>query len=424
VVRVLVLAAFPASALLLLAQSLPLPDILLFARARTKMQAHLKGQPNYVCLETIERSQRDPRKKRSSLLDVLRLEVAIVGHKELYAWPGSNHFEETELVDMVPPGGTIGSGAFALHAWNLFFSGGPRTLPGEWTESDGRRLARFPYEVSELASGYQLRVARTNWAIVGYHGSIWIDAESEEVTRIEVIADRIPLQLGLDLARTVIDYGDVEIGGQPYRLPMRTLETVLAFNGQENRNEGRFTACRQFVGESKLSFGDPPPAEEKAARTVTEVNLPEGLTVYLELATPIDSGRSKTGDFIEAVLAAPIKQKKQILFEKGSRVDGRLVRLQMAGGRVDAELQFFSISNADRHATFNALPQVPLPPSFSAGSVVRQNPVTPVYATEPGHPGLLHVSVEGARLALLRGSRSTWVTTPAPAPAPSGKEVQ
>ena len=50
------------------------PDILLFAKARTKMQDHLKNQPNYICLETLERTQRDQSKKRSSLLDVVRLD--------------------------------------------------------------------------------------------------------------------------------------------------------------------------------------------------------------------------------------------------------------------------------------------------------------------------------------------------------------
>jgi hypothetical protein len=342
----------------------------------------------------------------------------------LYAWPGSNHFEDTEIVDMVPAGGTIGSGAFALHAWNLFFSGGPRTLPGEWTKVEGKHLARYPYEVSELSSGYQLRVARTNWAIVGYHGSIWIDPVSEEVTRIEVIADQIPLQLGLERAQTVIDYGEIMIADQPYRLPVRTLESVTAFNGQENRNEGRFSACRQFVGESKLSFGDLPPEERPAARTVTEVNLPEGLTVYLELVTPVDSERSKTGDAVEAILSAPIKQKKQVLFEKGSHVDGRLVRLQKAGERIEAEVQFFSISSPDRHAAFLAVPHLDLPESLTIGSVAHHGTAKPHYWTLPGRPGLLHVSIVGGPLALIRGSRSTWVTTLPPALAqPSAKEV-
>lgn len=393
------------AAMLLAQATAPLPpDILLFARARTKMQDHLKHQPNYICLETLERSQRDPQKKRSSLLDVLRLEVAFVDRKELYAWPGSNRFEDTELVDMVPAGGTIGSGAFASHAYNLFLTSSPRTMNGEWSELDGRRVARYPYEVAEMVSGYRLRVARGDWAIVGYYGSIWIDPEREEVVSIEVTADQIPPRLGLKETHTMIAYGDVKIGDQSYRLPVRTVEATMTFHGHESRNEGRFTSCRQFVGESKLSFGDPPPDEAPVAPAITEIILPQDLTLHVELAAPIDSDKSKTGDPIEAVLAASIKQKKVVLFEKGSRVEGRIIRMQKLGPVVEAEVQFYSISSASHRAPFSAT--VDFDPNFS----LRSSASKPSFRPTPGRVGSAQITVEGSRLTLLRGSRSTWTT--------------
>jgi hypothetical protein len=423
--RALVLAAFPVSALML-AQTHPPPppDIMLFAHARTNMQKHLKGQPNYVCLETIERTERDPRKKRSSLLDVLRLEVAIVDRKEMYAWPGSNRFEDTELADMVPSAGIIATGTFAIHAYNVFFSGAPRILPAEWTELEGRRMARYPYEVAEMVSSFKLQVARSGWTVVGYFGSIWIDPESEEVTRLDVIANQIPAGLGLSETRTSIDYGDLKIGDQSFRLPVHGVEMATSFSGQENRNEARFTACRQFVGESKLSFGDPPPEEAIAPAAVIEVNLPAGLAIHLELITPVDSDRSKTGDPLEAVLSAPIKQKKQVLFEKGAQVDGRLVRMQKIGGMIEAELRFYSISSATERAVFNATPEVETPMaqiSRPGEPDISTSKGKPVYKAEPGRPGLLRVTLEGMRLTLLRGTRTTWITT---APASVRKDPQ
>ena len=386
------------------------PDILLFARARTKMQDHLRNQPNYVCLQTLERSTRDPLKKRSNLLDVLRLEVAFVDHKELYAWPGSNHFDDTELTSMVPAGGTIGTGAFALHAHNLFQTNMARTMAGEWKELDGRRMARYPYDVAEMVSGYRLRVAQGAWAVVGYYGSIWIDVEREEVTHIEIIADQIPLHLGLKEARLTIFYGDVKIGGESYRLPVRTAETTTTFADHVSRNEGRFSACRQFVGESKLSFGDPPPDEAPTPAADAEITLPEGLTLQVQLTAPIDSDTSHTGDPIEAVLAAPIKQRKQVLFEKGSRVEGRLVRMQKRGSIIRAEIQFLAIVGGNRRAAFSAFPQVTSPPN--------QAPTNWGPRTLAGHPqfergdhtGSVLITIEGSRLTLLKGSRSLWIT--------------
>ena len=396
------------------------PDILVFARARTKMQDHLKNQPNYICLETLERTQRDPQKKRSSLLDVLRFEVAFVGHKEMYSWPGSNRFDETELVDMVPAGGSISTGAFAIHAYNLFLTSSPRILTGEWTELDGRRLARYPYEVAEMVSGYRMRVGRVDWAVVGYNGSIWIDPERDEVTQIEIVADQIPLSLGLKESRSMLYYGDVKIGGETYRLPVRTMESTTTFSDHISRNEGRFTACRQFVGESKLSFGDPPPDEPPPTpQAAIEVTLPEGLTVQVQLTSPIDSATSQTGDPIEAVLASPIKHKKQVLFEKGSRVEGRLLLLQRRGTIIRAEIQFFSIQAGNRRAAFTAFPQSTSPPNrapSSLGSGTGAGPPT----FQPGRqPGSVHITIEGSRLTLMKGSRSLWITT---APPPARKD--
>ena len=378
------------------------------------MQQHLANQPNYVCLETLERSTRDPLKKRSTLLDILRMEVAFVGRKEMYSWPGSNRFDDTDLIDMVPAGGTIGTGAFATHAHNLFFTNSARILKSEWTDSEGRRTARFSYEVPEMISGYRLRVARSDWAIVGYYGSIWIDAESEEVTQIEVVADQIPPRLGLQEAHTMIFFGDVKIGGEGYRLPVRSMESTLTFAGHLSRNEGRFTACRQFVGESKLSFGDPPPDETPPPQPVSEVELPEGLTLQVQLTTPIDSDKSQTGDPIEAILAAPIKQKKKILFEKGSRVEGRLTRLQKLGSEIRAEIQFLSITSGDHHAGFFAFPQFESPaaqpsPNWGASTTTQR----PLYQ-RGDRPGSVVITLQGSRLTLMKGSRSLWVTTAPP----------
>src|SRR4051794_5160033 len=91
------------------------PDVLLLSRIKIKMAETLRTQPNYTCLQRIERSQRRLPKHRYELLDNLRLEVALVEGKELFAWPGSKKFEDTELHQMVT-GGAIGNGNFALHA--------------------------------------------------------------------------------------------------------------------------------------------------------------------------------------------------------------------------------------------------------------------------------------------------------------------
>ena len=61
-------------------------------------------------------------KAKFETIDSLRFEVAFVDKHELYAWPGSRKFDETNLVDMVPEGAANATGAFAGHAQHLFRS--------------------------------------------------------------------------------------------------------------------------------------------------------------------------------------------------------------------------------------------------------------------------------------------------------------
>ncbi len=166
------------------------------------------------------------------------------------------------------------------------------------------------------------------------------------------------------------------------------------FNEHQGRKEGRFLASGQIYT----------PAPHASA----DVSLPPGLTVQVQLLAPIDSEKSKAGDAIEAMLASSIKQNKRVLFDKGSRVEGRLIRMQKLGTTIQAEMQFSFVTNGNRRAAFTATPQVESPPKTPA------NP-----APQTGRPqfsagdraGSVRISIEGSRLTLLRGSRSVWITS-------------
>ena len=95
------------------------PEIILLGRTRYHMVETLRRIPNYTCLETIERSVRAPKSRRATLVDALRLEVAVVDGKELFSWPGERQFKERDLRELAP-GGAIGNGNFALHAKSVF----------------------------------------------------------------------------------------------------------------------------------------------------------------------------------------------------------------------------------------------------------------------------------------------------------------
>src|SRR5215467_421699 len=147
------------------------PEVLRLARIRDHTLSQLARQPNYTCVETVERSRRAGAGRKFQPVDVVRLEVALVDGKEMFGWPGSKRFDDVDLRNMVTTG-AIGNGNFAIHARAVFGGAGAQfTYRGDSDEG-----MRYDFRVPVLMSGYSLRVEDRH-AIVGYHGSFWADRE-------------------------------------------------------------------------------------------------------------------------------------------------------------------------------------------------------------------------------------------------------
>src|ERR1700722_17188709 len=86
---------------LLAAQEAPVTSVpaesVLLGRIRAHMDEVLRSAPNYTCVETMERTRRVGPARRFQMEDTLRLEVALVEGKEMFAWPGSKKFEHDDL---------------------------------------------------------------------------------------------------------------------------------------------------------------------------------------------------------------------------------------------------------------------------------------------------------------------------------------
>jgi len=195
-------------------------------------------------------------------------------------------------------------------------------------ELNGKKAIRFDYEVPQMLSGYRLKVQGAS-AIVAYRGSFYANPETFDMERIEVIADRIPVDLMLSEAHDTIDYGITHIGDGDFLLPYQSELAMVDLNGSENRNHVRFTSCRQFTGESVLTFGDAPVGTPEAEPAVTRnFELPQGLEVSLVLTSEIDLHAAALGDPLHARVDHDVKQKGSILIPKGATANGRITRLE------------------------------------------------------------------------------------------------
>jgi hypothetical protein len=384
-------------------------DVLQLARARAHMSSLLTRLPNYTCLQNIERTRRGP-SGRTQLVDVVRIEVALVNGNELFAWPGSKKFEETKLIDMVK-GGAIGNGSFALHAKSVFQSNSPRfTFIGERIREDGRKTMRWDYVVPQFMSGYLLRSGGQE-AIVGFHGSVWVDRTTLDAVRLEVHADDIPPRLKIAAASDTMEYQRVSLGEEDFLLPAKSELTVVGMDGHESINRTSFTGCRQYTGESVISFDDPAPdARAKSDASARVLHLPAGMDLRVALDTPVEENKSAVGDPVTAILKKEVKLGSGLVAPKGAFLHGRVTHLRRQDGQTAGwavGFEFFELEWENTRASLKA--QLVATPSLESRTVgdFRIRTVITQAARESGT-----FFVPGQRLSVRRGFPMHWRTQP------------
>jgi hypothetical protein len=320
----------------------PLPQI------RRQMEGVLRGQPNYTCTETVERSHQAPG-SRTKVEDTLRLEVALVDGKEMFAWPGSRQFEDRELGDIVSTG-MFGNGNFAIYPRILFLANVAAIEYFGKTQSGGRPALRYDFRVSREKGGHRLRVNKRE-EVVAFHGSFYADPETLDLLRLEVVAEDIPADLGLTASETSVNYGRLKIGEERFLLPVES-ELMMSLPDSIDRNWVRFSSCRKFTGESTLLFTDPDlPATPgaQAAAAAREVEIPAGLILQLEMPA-LDLMKAAVGDALEARLAADVKKNRELLAPKGAMARGRIVRLDRSSGYFVLKIDFQDLEWPGGHA--------------------------------------------------------------------------
>ncbi|HLH39102.1 MAG TPA: hypothetical protein VKX39_08130 [Bryobacteraceae bacterium] len=373
------------------------PDLALLAKIRSRVIWNLHRLPDYTCVETVERDHRRSASHRFELLDTIRLEVALVDGREMFGWPGAKSFEDMDARRLISRG-AFSNGNFANHARAIFAGGFTRfTYKGEAMLGDGA-AARFDYEIPQFGSSYLLS-AGGRQATVGYHGSIYADPKTFDVQRIEVIADEIPAGLGLARAMDRMDYARVPIGEGDFLLPRESELTMSDVDGAENRNRVRLASCRQFTGQSTLTFRE---AALQEAAPLSEVDLPRDISLEFRLASDIDTHTAAVGDPVRAVLETDIKQRGQILFQKGARVLGRITRLERGDGEVLVGLDFFSIESAGERAPLKLQLE-----DVAGGEFLNPSPRRAVPAARPGE-GIIPLGPGHFRLN--RGILMFWRT--------------
>jgi hypothetical protein len=368
------------------------------------MEENLARVPNYTCVETIERLHRRRPRDEFKMADRLRFEVAVVGGKEMYSWPGARRFEDLTPSRMIPRGTTT-TGDYATHANTVFVSDMPDFGRGVEETFDGRPAVRFDFRVGRRATNYKVQSGDRK-ALVPYRGAFWADPATLDLLRLVVEVEEIPAELGLKQASTVIDYGKVRVGASDFLLPQRVDFLLRRLDGSEDRNRTEFSGCRQYVGDVEISFDEPGEVRPAETGGPASVVLPAGLLVETRLDQTIDSRISAIGDLLTARLTSAVKKDGRVVAPKGAVLRGRLRRLEpgMARGPYLAvELEFTELEWDQTTARWKARLHTAGPLVGAARNALAVPPDQP-----PGRATLL---LAGGRVRLPQGFRMLWVTS-------------
>jgi hypothetical protein len=254
----------------------------------------------------------------------MRLEILDTGDKELYAPPGARNFQKDHPGEFTDTG-LSGTGVFSLALRNLMVNdNGLFQYRGE-EQLAGRKAVRYDYRVPLLQSGMYVSIEGSTGRVAS-KGSVWVDPDSLDLFRLDIIADEIPPSLPLASNVSTVHYARMPIGDRTVLIPDTAEMDLVQTSGAEARNVVEFTHCRAFQAESTVSFGPAtglPPSEASAEDTP----LPAGVAITVTLSAPI-SGAEPVGTVIEGRVAGNVAGKSGVLGRDGAVVRGRIRRLE------------------------------------------------------------------------------------------------
>jgi hypothetical protein len=319
-------------------------------RVLAKVRADLRRLPNYTCVETITREFYKPiapvrrdcdvllemkknptldMKLRRSHTDRLRLEVAMSGRGEMHAWVGSTRFDE-KSIDNIVREGPMGTGMFGAFLAAVF-DRDVRSFQFEKELSvDGHDRLVFSFSVPQQDSHYGVRVYN-HWVITAYRGTIEIDPAIEEVTHIWIQTAILPPAAGTCRSSSDLEVAMTAIGSASFPLTTIARQRFVGSSGDEAVNTTTFSDCREYRGESSISYYTEPVsgAAVKPAASAAPPPIPAGLPFTTRLDHAIDPATSAAGDRFTARLETSIRDAGgRTLAPRGSKVEGRLLRVQ------------------------------------------------------------------------------------------------
>ena len=227
----------------------------LLEAARHHALSYASSLPDFLCDQIVRRSEDARGNGRWRELDILKIKVSYFGHHEDYKLLEVNH--RPTVLDYMLIGGTVSTGEFGTRLLAVFARESRAEFAWKgWSHVHGRPVAVFTYHIAKEHSGYSVQFgavpAGANVAVIGYHGEISVDPQSDAVMRVSLIGD-MPPHFGISACASWVEYDYRDVAGRPYLLPV-TAETSLTSGRYQSANKIEFQEYRKFQTDATITF--------------------------------------------------------------------------------------------------------------------------------------------------------------------------
>jgi len=333
----------------------------LLAQIKQRATRDLASVPNFVCVDSIERSLWIPGEQEFRRLDRVHAELAHIEGADRLSWIGNSAFQSRNPTVMVGYGAGFG-GDFSDNRALVFKNSLTNISYGGRVTIDGRPALRFEFDHPRGALG----VANGNQSgFTAARGSFWLDPQTLDLLQLDIEGYAIPSNLAVQSISDSTTYWRVRIGQQIVLLP-RYSEFRLAYaDGTGKRNASVFSNCRGYTADSALTFAESPTLRLPPP-TMEDLHVPPGLQLQLVLDKTLDAKEVAVGDPIRAHVL------------KG---DGGVRRGAHVYGRVNRIINFDDL--------------IPLPRP-------KHPPPTPKHEPRQQHPGEVLIQIEFSQIEYRR----------------------
>lgn len=272
--------------------------------------------PNYVCVDSIERTLRIPGERQFRRLDRVHLELAHIEGADRFSWLGNSVFRSRNPTEMVGYGASFG-GDFADNRALIFKRNSTRITYAGRVSMEGRPALRYDYDAPRGALGV------TNANQSGYapaRGTFWIDPETLDLLQIDLEGYAIPSNLAVQSTSDSTTYWRVLIGKRIVLLPRNSEFRLTYADGTARRNASVFSNCREYTADASLTFGSSPTLQPPPS--LEDSHVQPGLQLQLVLDKTLDANEAAVGDPIRAHVL-----KADGAIPRGARVYGRVNRI-------------------------------------------------------------------------------------------------